>query len=515
MKSTGALAAAGAFGASEVAAHGDYPKRVVGYYPYWASGYGPGDIPYDKITHLNYAFLNPQSDGTVVLADPSHDSLIQDLASYDDSNTVFQFSISGGWYPQEYSDAAATASNRARFAQTAVDHVVNYGFDGIDLDWEYPDGTTRASDPENFALLIEAVRNELDSRVGTWAHLTIAGSANPNTVDSAYKDRIFQHLNHVNVMTYDYHGSWSNDTNFNAPFDAPSDDPDGQQYWSASDSMNHWASRPVANSKLVMGIPFYGRAFYGVGSTNNGLFNAFNSSASETYYNIQQNIKPQSDYDYFWHSDSKVPWLYSAAEGTFISYDNESSVSNKCSFVNNNNFGGAMCWELSQDASNTLIATMHSSLHGDQTSTKFDIDDRTVTTANLSVRDGPGTSNTRIDTAPQGTTGSVTDGPVDSDGYTWYQIAYDEGVADGWSAANWLEATRFKMNDRAVTTDLLWVRDGPGTSYNHIDDAPADTQGTIIDGPVDSDGYTWWRVDYDGGVLTGWTAQGSDWLVPV
>ena len=513
LKGTGALVAAGAFGSHEVGAHGDYPKRVVGYYPYWASSFGPADIPYDKITHLNYAFLNPQSDGTVVLADPSHDSIITDLASYDDENTVFQFSISGGWYPQEYSDAAATAANRSRFAQTAVDHVVNYGFDGIDVDWEYPDGTTRASDPENFALLIEAVRNELDSRVGTWAHLTIAGSANPNTVNSAYKDRIFQHLNHVNVMTYDYHGDWSNDTNFNAPFDSPPDDPDGQQNWSVSHSMNHWASRPVANSKLVMGIPFYGRSFSGVSSTNDGLFNSFSSSSSETYYNIQQNIKPQSDYEYHWHSGAKVPWLYSAVEGTFISYDNESSISNKCNFVNNNGFGGVMCWELSQDASNTLITTMHESVHGSQTSTKFDPGDRTVTTSSLSVRDGAGTSNTRIDTAPQGTTGSVTDGPVNSDGYTWYEIAYDDGIADGWSAANWLEATRFKMNDRAVTTDYLWVRDGPGTSYTHIDDAPSGTEGTIVDGPIDSDGYTWWKVDYDGGVSTGWAAQGTDWLV--
>lgn len=516
LKSTGAVAATGALGVDSVAAHGDYPPRVVGYYPYWAGSYGPEDIPFDTITHLNYAFLNPQSDGTVVLASSSHDSLLDDLGSYNDGNTVFQLSISGGWYPQEFSDAAATSANRQRFAQTAVDHVVNYGFDGLDIDWEFPDGTTRSSDPHNFTLLLEAVRNELDSRLGSGATLSIAASPNPNIVDDAYEvGTISNYLDYVNVMTYDYHGGWSNDTNFNAPFDSPSDDPDGQQTWNTSNHMNNWASKPIAKDKLVMGMPFYGKSYSGVGGTNDGLFNSFSSSSSETYSNIVQNIKPQSDYEYFWHPDAQVPWLYSAAENVFISYDDESSISNKCNFVTNNGFGGVMCWELSQDASNTLITTMHDTVHGggSQPSGKFDVGDRVVTNDDLSVREGAGTSYTRLDVAPPGTTGAITDGPIANDGYNWYEITYDDGVADGWSASDWLEACRFKIGDRCSATTPLKIRDGPGTAYSQIDTAYSGYEGTIVDGPVDSDGYTWWKVDYDS-ASTGWSAQGSDWLVP-
>ena len=367
LKGTGALATSAAiapFASDEVSAHGTYPNRVVGYYPSWASDYSPSDVPWDKITHLNFAFLEPQSDGTVALSSSSDDSLLKDLASHDGTGTVFQLSISGGWYPQEFSDAAATAENRQRFARTAVDHVLNYGFDGIDIDWEYPDGTTRSEDPHNFTLLLEAVRNELDSRVGSWTHLTMAGSPNPNIVDDAYEvSTISDYLDHVNVMTYDYHGDWSNDTNFNSPLHSPSGDPDGQQAWNASDHMNYWASKPIAKSKLVMGMPFYGRSYSGVSSTNDGLFNSFDSSTSETYYNIRENIEPQSDYEYHRHPDAKVPWLYSATENTFISYDDESSIANKCQFAKSNDFGGAMCWELSQDPSNTLITRMHTELH--------------------------------------------------------------------------------------------------------------------------------------------------------
>ena len=499
-------------GAGKVAAGGDSPSRVVGYYASWASGYDPDDVPFDRLTHLNYAFLEPQSDGTVVLGNPNNDSLIQDLAASSDGDTELQFSISGGWYPQEFSDAASTWSNRQRFAETAVDHVINYGFDGIDLDWEYPDGTTRDSDPDNFELLVEAVRNELDSRVGTDAPLTIAASANPNTSDDAYNDGIFQYLDHVNVMTYDFNGDWSSETNFNAPFETPEDDPNWGE-WSASNTMDYWAGR-VANEDLVMGMPFYGYSFTNVSSTNDGLYQSFDSAPSETYYNIENNIKPQSHYDYFWHDEAQVPWVYSSQDGIFISYDDESSVQNKCDFVNANGFGGVMCWELSQDASNTLITVMHDAMHGDDSDGKFGYDDRTVTTADLSVRDGPGTSHTRLDVAPEGTTGRVVGGPETADGYTWWEIEYEDGVQNGWSAENWLEHSRFKVGDRCVTTDLVWVRDGPGRSYNHIDDAPSDSYGTIIDGPVESDDFQWWRIDWDGNVLTGWTAQGESWLVP-
>ena len=507
LKSTGALAAAGTLGSVPVEAHGDYPNRVVGYYPSWAGDYGPEDVPFDKITHLNFAFLEPQSDGTVVLGSSSDDSLLKDLATYDGENTVFQLSISGGWYPQEFSDAAATAENRQRFARTAVDHVVNYGFDGLDIDWEYPDGTTRADDPHNFTLLLEAVRNELDERLGAWTHLTMAGSPNPSIIDDAYEvGTISNYLDHVNVMTYDYHGDWSNDTNFNAPLHSPSEDPDGQQNWNASNHMNYWASKPIAKDKLVMGMPFYGRSYSGVSSTDEGLFNAFDSSTSETFYNIRQNIEPQSDYEYHWHHDAKVPWLYSAAENTFIAYDDEASISNKCRFVTDNGFGGVMCWEFSQDASNTLVSRMHHEMHAGYANTKFDLQEHSVTTGEVWVRDGPGTSHNHVDTAPGGTTGTVTDGPIDSDGYTWYEIEYDDGVTNGWSAASALASAKFDANHPTVTNADVWVRDGPGTSSNHIDTAPQGTGGTILDGPVDSDGYTWWKVDYDGGVSTGWSA---------
>lgn len=134
------------------------------------------------------------------------------------------------------------------------------------------------------------------------------------------------------------------------------------------------------------------------------------------------------------------------------------------------------------------------------------VSEHAVTSADLSVRDGPGTNYTRIDVAPQGYTGTVIDGPVDNDGYRWYKVDYEGDVATGWSAANWLPYSRFDVGHGVTTTSALNVRNGPGTSYDSIDTAPDGTTGTVSDGPVDNDGYRWFEVNYDDGVSTGWSA---------
>jgi N-acetyl-anhydromuramyl-L-alanine amidase AmpD len=137
-----------------------------------------------------------------------------------------------------------------------------------------------------------------------------------------------------------------------------------------------------------------------------------------------------------------------------------------------------------------------------------DLGEHVFTTADLSVREGPGTGYSRIDVAPQGAAGEVLDGPVDSDGYRWYEVDYEGSTATGWSAADWLPYCRFMPGVGARTTAALSVRDAPDGAK--IDTAPDGTTGTVVDGPVDTGGWRWWKLDYDG-VSTGWSA--GYWLV--
>ena len=394
LKGTGAVAATTVVG-GVASANGDgngrgnprWGKRVVGYYPSWAGDYTPDDIPFEKITHLNYAFLEPESNGEVKLAvtgdaDPE---LLEELRekTHEHEDTSFMFSISSGWYSGRFSDAASTAENRERFAQTAIDLVQEYNFDGIDIDWEYPDGTIREEDPQNLTLLLAEIREQLDALEaaegegnghdndngnghddghGRGHHgyeLSMAVAPIPSNIDPLEVETISDHLDHVNVMNYDFHGGWSSYTNFNAPLHLASDDPNGNELLTAHSSMQYWADQPIANEKITFGLPFYGRSFESVPAENDGLFQPFEGSGAETYYNIRQNIKSQSDYEYHWHDEAEVPWIYSPEEEIFIAYDDEHSIANKAQYVVDNDFGGVMCWELSQDSSNTLIDTIH------------------------------------------------------------------------------------------------------------------------------------------------------------
>ena len=140
------------------------PTRVVGYYPSWGiydRGFEIANLPGDKLTHVNYAFANLVG-GQCVLGDPWADverhlpgdpwtgpgsdapyfGNFKQLDLLQDAHPGLQTLISvGGWtWSGNFSDAALTPSSRALFAASCADFMEAYGFDGIDIDWEYPGG---------------------------------------------------------------------------------------------------------------------------------------------------------------------------------------------------------------------------------------------------------------------------------------------------------------------------------------------------------------------------------------
>ena len=137
----------------------------------------------------------------------------------------------------------------------------------------------------------------------------------------------------------------------------------------------------------------------------------------------------------------------------------------------------------------------------------------------LYVRDGPGLQYGVIDTKPEALRGTVKDGPVSANGYTWWSVLFDDDRYDDGSAVWCAEignlqpgsehTTTFSLYDGVHATTHLNVRDSPSTTGNVVDTtAPGDT-GTIVEGPVEADGYTWWRVEYhDNG--NGWSVE--NWL---
>jgi chitinase len=365
------------------------PFRVVGYFIAWGiyqRQYFVTDVPASMLTHLNYAFANISEDGEVVLGDPWAEVEIpypddpedaplkgnfRQLQLLKEQYPHLQTLISvGGWtWSGRFSDVALTPESREKFAKSAREFMVEYGFDGVDLDWEYPTGggnvgnTERPEDAGNFPLLLEAVRAELDAQGEADGHhylLTIAAGAGPDAYEPLDWDRIHPLLDFINVMTYDMSGGWSELTGFAAPLYDSSPNP--IEELSADSTLQAFLELGVPANKIVMGMPFFGHSWTGVPEENNGLHQPFEAADLTPYdYRSLSSGGYLDTMTRYWHEESQVPWLYTDAnDGLMISYEDPASIKLKTSYALQNGLGGVMFWELSNDSEDSdLLRAIH------------------------------------------------------------------------------------------------------------------------------------------------------------
>jgi chitinase len=348
-------------------------NKIVGYYAAWAaySGFTPDKLDATKLTHINYAFANIGSDLKITLGYPDVDPTnIQKLNALKKINPKLKTLIAvGGWsWSGRFSDAALTNESRNTFADSCVDFIVKYGFDGIDIDWEYPvkgglsTNIRRAEDKYNFTLLMQTLREKLNARNaldGKTYLLTFAGATGSWYVNNVELTKLEQYIDYANLMTYDIHGSWDQYSDLVAPLYDNSDV--SPQYKGSVDSgVQDWLKTGFSAKKLVMGIPFYGYIFKSVTNSNYGLYQTYSGSSAISYANIASNYLNASGYVRYFHSESKVPWLFNGS--TFITYEDEESIRWKTDYVKAKGLAGAMLWELSQDPNKVLLNAVNEGL---------------------------------------------------------------------------------------------------------------------------------------------------------
>ncbi len=344
-------------------------QKVIGYYAAWAaySGFTPDKIDAGNLTHINYAFANIGSDYRITLGYPDVDAAnLVKLAALKQSHPDLKLLIAvGGWsWSARFSDAALTDESRTVFADSCVDFIVKYGLDGVDIDWEYPvsGGLTtnirRPEDKYNFTLLMQKLRDKLNTRSaidGKDYLLSFAGAAGDWYLNNVELSKLEQLVDYANLMTYDFHGSWDGYTDFNAPLYTNSDT--SQQYKDSVDqSVKAWLGAGFPAKKIIMGVPFYGYVYKAVTNTNKGLYQTYSGASSISYANIAANYLNATGYTRYFHSESKVSWLFNGS--TFISYEDEESIGYKSSYIKMKGLGGAMIWELSQDPQAVLLKAL-------------------------------------------------------------------------------------------------------------------------------------------------------------
>lgn len=348
-------------------------KRIIGYYAAWASylGFYPNQIDASKLTHINYAFANISSDLKITLGYPDVDPAnIKLLNSLKQTNPNLKTLISvGGWsWSGKFSDVALSDASRTVFADSCVAFITQYGFDGVDLDWEYPvsgglaTNIKRPEDKQNFTLLLQKIREKLDARgILDNKHylLTIAGGTDKSYINNVEIAKLPQYLDYATVMTYDLHGMWDSYTDLHAPL-YNNTDTSPQYKASVESSVNNWISASFPADKLVLGIPFYGYIYSSVNNSNNGLYQTYGGANSISYKSIVDNYLNKPGFTRFFHSQSLVPWLFDGS--VFISYEDSESITYKTNYIKTKNLGGAMVWELSQDPSGELLNSLYNGI---------------------------------------------------------------------------------------------------------------------------------------------------------
>ncbi|HEV2273783.1 MAG TPA: glycosyl hydrolase family 18 protein [Acidobacteriaceae bacterium] len=225
-------------------------------------------------------------------------------------------------------------------------------FDGIDIDWESP----QEDEAHDFLALVEEFRRQMNG-VRPGLRLSVAVGNVPRMLPGTDFAAIAPFVDQVGIMNYDYAGPWSHITGFIAPLFPIAHDPERSN--SIEYSIASYEAAGVPAKKLLMGLPFYGYSWTGVGKTNNGLFQSGRGVRGDRPYRYIRTLNaPFSSYR---DERSQAPWLFDGE--TFWTYEDPVSVRYKVSYATFQHLGGVMIWELSDDTADAeMLGTVYRSL---------------------------------------------------------------------------------------------------------------------------------------------------------
>lgn len=345
--------------------------KLVCYFTNWA-WYRPGDGKYlpEEIdsrlcTHIVYGFAVLDSEKLTI---KPHDSwadidnkFYERVVAYKKKGLKVSLAL-GGWNDSlgdKYSRLVNDPAARARFVKQALEIVEKYGFDGLDLDWEYPKcwqvdcNKGPASDKKAFASLVHELRIAFQPK---GLLLSSAVSPSKTVINEGYDvPALSRDLDWIAVMCYDYHGQWDKQTGHVAPLYAHEDDVDVT--FNANFSLNYWIERGADKKKIIMGMPLYGQSFsltdpnkHGLNEKSSGGGQAGEFTRAQgflAYYEICDLVKRNSWTVVKDNAAAMGPYAYHGNQ--WVSYDEVSDIRRKVKLVKDLDLGGAMIWALDLD----------------------------------------------------------------------------------------------------------------------------------------------------------------------
>ncbi|RYO95291.1 hypothetical protein DL766_002277 [Monosporascus sp. MC13-8B] len=352
------------------------------YYTNWgAANYTAQQLPVSGLTHILYAFADIGANGTVISSNPKIDveqrtawdppranhgrnayGVVKQLFIHKQRHRNLKTLLSiGGWaYSPKFAPVAATETGRQAFARSAVKLVTDWGFDGIDVDWEFPDND---KDKENFVKLLEACRVAFDRyshlhRLRYRFQITVASPASAHNYRHMDLAEMNRYVDSWHLMAYDYAGNWSVTSSHQANVFANKN----ITALNTHDAISHYESQGISPHKILMGLPLYGRAFVGTSGLGQKYSSVGKGGPEPGIWYYKDLPKPGAREEY--DDVAKAAYSYDNATRELISYDNVRSATFKARYIAGRRLGGAFFWEARGDktGSQSLLRTMAENL---------------------------------------------------------------------------------------------------------------------------------------------------------
>jgi chitinase len=276
----------------------------------------------------------------------------------------------GGWLGStDFSDVSLTTESRKKFIESAMDFLRHYDLDGLDIDWEYPGMAGsghpfRGEDGHNFTLLLKELRQRFgqeEKKHHRRLYLTIAAGASGEYLAHTEMAQAQKYVDTINLMAYDYiEPGFAPLTGHHAPlYTNPAD----ARNYSADASVRALEQAGVPAARILLGLPFYGHAWGEVADRDHGLFQP-GKPVPQGYapYSLIAATMLNQGFARYWDPVASAPYLYSAEQRIFVSYEDAESAAAKSRYVLTHKLGGVMFWSYSDDPSGTLLGVINQTL---------------------------------------------------------------------------------------------------------------------------------------------------------
>jgi chitinase len=306
----------------------------------------PRDLNFKLYTHLCHAFLTADGDGNLNKGRRVPDPEL--VAKAHQAGVEVLLSLGGWGWDEQFAAITSKPQSEDRYVESVLRIIDDSDYDGIDIDWEYPDTKEEVG---GFARLASRLRQGLDSiaaRKGRKLYLTMAASANPGTLSWLDRELILETMDWINVMTYDYTGDWTDYAGHHSPLFASSKQPGPPR--SIERTLTYLVDDlKYPYDRLVIGLPLYGRAF-AVGTPYADKRNAPRDARLPRgeYSSIDRLL-----HDDRWLSmrddETKTPWLIAKDGSAVLGYDDAESIRYKTEWAMGRGFRGVFFWQVNGD----------------------------------------------------------------------------------------------------------------------------------------------------------------------